>query len=57
MGRRLAGSIRSAAPLGQGPVRLRLGIEAERRESPAFGLYEWAGTADRRVLGQVPIEW
>lgn len=39
-------------PLAEGRVRPRLGIEAERRESPAFGPHAGARTADDRVLGQ-----
>ena len=44
--------------LKQERVRLGLGIEFERRESPAFALQEGApGTADQRLLGQATIEW
>ena len=42
----------------EGQLRLQLGIEAERRVSPVFGLLSDAGGgADQRVLGQTSIEW
>ena len=45
--------------LEQGNIALQLGIEAERRVSPAFGLGQnlASGGADQRVLGQTTIEW
>ena len=46
--------------LEEGLLRLQLGIEAERRVSPVFGLaggLAGGGSADQRVLGQASIEW
>lgn len=43
--------------LEQESLRLQLGVEAERRESPMFGLQERAGGTDQRVLGHATIEW
>ena len=44
--------------LEQGPLRLQLGVEAERRVSPVFGLLgEAGGGADQRVVGQASVEW
>ena len=44
--------------LEEGPLRLQLGIEAQRRVSPVFGLLENAwGAADQRVVGQASVEW
>ena len=45
--------------LEEGQLRLQLGIEAERRVSPVFGLLGNAGGggADQRVLGQASMEW
>ena len=41
----------------QGSLRMQLGIEAERRVSPIFGLLGNASKADQRVLGQASVEW
>ena len=44
--------------LEEGQLRLQLGVEAERRVSPIFGLLGNAGgRADQRVLGQASVEW
>ena len=44
--------------LEQGPLRLQLGVEAERRVSPIFGLLgEAGGGRDQRVVGQASVEW
>ena len=44
--------------LEDGQLRLQLGIEAERRVSPVFGLLgNTGGEADQRVLGQASVEW
>ena len=44
--------------LEQDSLRLQLGVEAERRVSPVFGLTEsLGGSADQRVVGQASIEW
>ena len=46
--------------LKEGQVRLQLGVEAERRVSPVFGLGQGLGPAgggaDQRVLGQASVE-
>ena len=48
----------SVQVLEEGPLRLPLGIEAERRVSPVFGLLEDAGGgADQRILGQASVKW
>ncbi len=43
--------------LEQGRVNLQLGVDAERRQSPVFGMREGAGTADQRVLGTASVQW
>ena len=44
--------------LEESPLRLQLGVEAERRVSPVFGLLGNAdGGADQRVVGQASVEW
>ena len=46
--------------LEEGPPRLELGIEAERRVSPVFGFGQGLvenGRADQRVVGQASVEW
>ena len=45
--------------LEQGSLRLQLGVEAERRVSPLFGLGRelGRGRAEQRVLGQASVEW
>ena len=40
------------------PLRLQLGVEAERRVSPIVGLLgDAGGGADQRFLGQASVEW
>ena len=44
--------------LEEGRLKLQVGIEAERRVSPVFGMLENAGgRADERVVGQASVEW
>ena len=44
--------------LEEGQLRLQLGVEAERRVSPVFGLLgDAGGGADQRVVGQASVEW
>ena len=44
--------------LEEGQLRLPLGVEAERRVSPVFGLLrEAVGGPDQRVVGQASVEW
>ena len=44
--------------LEEGQLRLELGIEAERRGSPVFGLLgDSGGGADERVVEQASVEW
>ena len=43
--------------LEQGGVNLQLGVNAERRVSPAFQTREAAGAADQRVLGTARVSW
>ena len=44
--------------LEEGQLRLQLGVEAERRVSPVFGLAGDAQSgADQRVVGQASVEW
>ena len=43
--------------LEQGGVNLQLGVDAERRVSPAFQTREAAGAADQRVLGTARVSW
>ena len=44
--------------LQEGSLRLRLGVEAERRVSPVYGLVAEPGraAADQRVLAQASVE-
>ena len=37
--------------LEQGSLNLKIGVDAERRESPMFQLQERSGGTDQRVLG------
>ena len=41
----------------QGRLNLQLGVDAERRVSPVFGMREDAGAADQRVLGRATMQW
>ena len=43
--------------LEQGGVNLQLGVDAERRVSPAFQTREAARAADQRVLGTARVSW
>ena len=44
--------------LEEDPLRLQLGVEAERRVSRVFGLLgDASGGADQRFLGQASVEW
>ena len=44
--------------LEEGPLRLQLGVESERRLSPVFGLLgDASGGADQRFLRQASVEW
>ena len=43
--------------LQQGTLNLKLGVDAERRVSPVFGMREAAGAADQRVLGRASVQW
>ena len=43
--------------LEQGGVNLQLGVDAERRVSPAFQTREASGAADQRVLGTARVSW
>lgn len=47
----------SVEALEQDTLRLQLGVEAERRESPVIGLQGRGGATDDRLLGQARIEW
>ena len=48
----------SVQVIEEGSLRLQLGIEAERRVSPVFGLLgDAGGGADQRVVGQASVEW
>ena len=41
----------------RGKLNLKLGIDAERRESPLLRMQEqWEGT-DQRVLGHATVQW
>ena len=41
----------------QGNVNLQLGIDAERRVNPVFGLRAAGGAADQRVLSRASVSW
>ena len=43
--------------LEQGGVNLQLGVDAERRVSPAFQTREATAAADQRVLGTARVSW
>ena len=43
--------------LEQGRLNLQLGVEAERRMSPVFGMRDAVNTADQRVLGTAGVQW
>ena len=43
--------------LEHGGVNLQLGVDAERRVSPAFQTREASGAADQRVLGTARVSW
>ena len=43
--------------LEQGRLNLQLGVDAERRESPAFQIQEQSGGTDQRVLGRATMQW
>ena len=43
--------------LEQGGLNLQLGVEAERRMSPVFGVRDATNTADQRVLGTASVQW
>ena len=38
-------------------LKLEIGIDAERRQIPAFLLQDGAGSSDQRVLGRATVEW
>ena len=42
--------------LEQGRLNLQLGVDAERRVSPAFGMRQASGDADQRVLGRASVQ-
>ena len=41
----------------QGRLNLQVGVDAERRVSPVFGVREDVGTGDQRVLGRATVQW
>ena len=43
--------------LKHGRLKLQVGVDAERRESPIFHLQEHRGGTDRRVLGHASVRW
>ena len=43
--------------LDQGRLKLELGVDAERRESPVFHLQEGSRGTDQRVLGRATVQW
>ena len=47
----------SVEVLEQGQLNLQLGVDAERRTSPVFGMHGASSNADQRVLGRASMQW